>query len=98
MESLHDLNVSWLAISTYAVIQTVLLMVCDTDHFLPRWSLRLFLSAVTLQSSGILLATAPLLMAAQFVSVGGIAWIMFGLIQDIKMHRKKTSKLTYPDN
>jgi len=88
MESLHNLDVSWLAISTYAVIQTILLMVCDTDHFLPRWSLRLFLFAVTLQSLGIMLAAAIFLIAAQLISVAGIVWIVLGLVQDIKMHRK----------
>ncbi|MDD4882695.1 MAG: hypothetical protein PHR30_00010 [Gallionellaceae bacterium] len=89
MEYLHNLDISWLALGSYAVIQTILLMVCDLDHFLPRWSLRIFLLAVTLQSLGIMLAAAPILIAAQFVSSAGIAWIVFGLVQDIKMHRKR---------
>ncbi|NTV95091.1 MAG: hypothetical protein HGA75_06690 [Thiobacillus sp.] len=88
MESLHVLDISWLALGTFAVIQTILLMVCDTDHLVPRWSLRLFLAAVTLQSVGIILGTAVLLTAAQFTSAAGIAWIVFGLVQDIKMHRR----------
>lgn len=88
MESLHVLDVSWLALGTFAVIETILLMVCDTDHLVPRWALRLFLSAVTLQSAGVILAVPILLTGAQFVSVAGIAWIVFGLVQDIKMHRR----------
>lgn len=88
MESLHVLDISWLALGTFAVIQTILLMVCDTDHLVPRWSLRIFLAAVTLQSVGIILGAAFLLTVAQFTSAAGIAWIVFGLVQDIKMHRR----------
>jgi uncharacterized membrane protein HdeD (DUF308 family) len=89
MENLHTLDISWLSLATFAVIQTILLMVCDTDHLVPRWSLRLFLLAVALQSLGIILATPMILTAAQFVSAFGILWIIFGLVQDIKMHRRK---------
>lgn len=88
MESLHSLEVSWLAIGTFAVIQAILLMVCDTEHFVPRWALRLFLLAVSLQSGGIILQAPFLLHTAQLVSAAGIAWILFGLIQDIRMHRR----------
>jgi uncharacterized membrane protein HdeD (DUF308 family) len=89
METLHTLDINWLAIGTFSVIQAILLMVCDTDHLVPRWSLRLFLCAVALQTLGIILRVEPILTAAQFVSTMGIAWVVFGLIQDIHMHRRK---------
>lgn len=88
MESLPVLHISWFALGSFALIQTILLMVCDADHRVPRWSLRLFLGAVTLQSLGIIFGAATLVMAAQFVSAIGIAWIIFGLVQDIKVHRR----------
>lgn len=89
MENLQVMHISWLALGTFAIIQTILLMICDTDHLVPKWSLRLFLTAVTCQSVGIIVGLAILVMAAQFVSAMGIAWIIFGLIQDIKVHRRK---------
>ncbi|TCJ17986.1 hypothetical protein EZJ19_03520 [Parasulfuritortus cantonensis] len=88
MEGLHNLDVSWLVLGIYTLIQTILLMVCDTDHFLPKWSLRLFLSAVATQIAGLVLQAGVLLGAAQVISVMGIAWIVFGMVQDIKMHRR----------
>lgn len=89
MDGLHTLDVSWLALGCFAIVQTILLMVCDTEHFVPKWALRLFLFAVALQSGGVVLASEGLLKAAQLASASGIAWILFGLIQDIKFHRRK---------
>lgn len=89
MEGLHALDVSWLALGSFAVLQTILLMVCDTEHLVPKWSVRLFLAAVTLQSVGIVLEIPSVMSAAQLVSISGVAWILVGLIQDVKFHRRK---------
>lgn len=88
MESLQSLEVSWLVIGSFAVTLAFLLMLCDMEHFIPRWSLRLFLLAVALQALGIGLGAQSVLKLAQLVSATGIIWILFGLIQDISIHLK----------
>lgn len=83
------LDTSWLALAAYAVMLAIVLVICDGDHFVPKWSLRLFLAALAMQSTGGVLAFPILLAAAQWVSTAGIAWIVFAMIQDIKMQGGK---------
>jgi hypothetical protein len=80
------LDTSWLALAAYAIMLAIVFVICDSEHIVPRWSLRLFLAALTLQSVGLALAFHYLLTAVQIVSLAGIGWIVFAMIQDIKMH------------
>lgn len=83
------LNTSWLALAAYAIILAIVLAICDHDHIVPRWSLRLFLVTLALQSAGLVLAFSSLFTAVLIVSMAGIVWIVFAMVQDIKMHNSR---------
>lgn len=77
----------WLFLELFATSVILLFIFCDEEHFIPIWSLRLLFLAVALQSAGHLFGFVYLTMAAQIVSLGGLFWVLIGLIQDLRFHR-----------
>ncbi len=86
---MHDMNfieMSWLMLGVYTAIQLFIILACDMTHAVPKWSLRLFMLAAGLHFAGVFVSMSEFLVMALLVSVSGLFWVIFGMIQDMKQY------------
>lgn len=88
MDHAININATWLVLGFFAGTQVILLVAGDRQHWIPRWSLRLFLGAVALQALAVA-ADFPILSAVAMVpAAAGMGMVMFGAIQNLAGHSR----------